>query len=164
MSPGAGSISAGTMAVSFIVFAIPAGILASKFGRRRTIQIGLIGLTLLLLVGYVVIRSQITFIAVLALAGGFWALVNVNSLPLVYDHGDERRIGAYTGLYYFASQAAAVIGPTLAGVMVDALGVDLSVGYRWVWVFGAVFMGLALLTMTRVGEVKTGAQPAWKER
>lgn len=159
MSPGTGSISAGAMAVSFIVFAIPAGLLASKFGRRRTIQIGLVGLTLLLVGGYFIIRSQITFIAVLVLAGGFWALVNVNSLPLVYDHGDERRIGAYTGLYYFASQAAAVIGPTLAGVMVDALGSDLSSGYRWVWVFGAVFMGFALLTMTQVGEKAKTPEP-----
>jgi MFS family permease len=49
-------------------------------------------------------------------------MVNVNSLPLVYDHGDERKIGAYTGLYYFASQTAAVLGPVMGGILVDVLG------------------------------------------
>lgn len=68
---------------------------------RQIIRIGLTGLTLLLLVAYFLVQGAVTFIIVLVLAGLFWACVNVNSLPLVYDHGDERRIGAYTGLYYF---------------------------------------------------------------
>jgi MFS family permease len=72
--------------------------------------------------------------------------VNVNSLPLVYDYGDERRIGAYTGLYYFSSQLAAVLGPTLGGVVVDVLGDQ----YRWLFLFGALFMALAWLGMTQV--------------
>jgi MFS family permease len=83
---------------------------------------------------------------VLLVAGVFWAFVNVNSLPLVYDHGDERHIGAFTGLYYFSSQAAAVLGPTLGGVVVDTLGDQ----YRWLFLFSAFFMGLALLAMRRV--------------
>jgi MFS family permease len=148
MKPGTASIYAGAITVSFIVFALPAGILAGKLGRRRTILIGLIGLSFLLLVGYFVIRNPISFVVVLALAGALWAMVNVNSLPLVYDYGDERKIGAYTGLYYFSSQAASVFGPTLCGAMVEALGNQ----YRWIWVFGTIFMALACLTMTRVKE------------
>jgi maltose/moltooligosaccharide transporter len=41
-------------------------------------------------------------------AGVFWAMVNLNSLPLVYDYGDERKIGAYTDLYELVSQYAMV--------------------------------------------------------
>jgi maltose/moltooligosaccharide transporter len=89
------------------------------------------------------------------LAGLLWAMVNVNSLPLVYDHGDERRIGAYTGLYYFSSQLAAVLGPTLGGVAVDILGDQ----YRWLWLFSAVFMALAWLAMTGVKSRKLVARP-----
>jgi MFS family permease len=85
-------------------------------------------------------------VIVLVVAGAFWAMVNVNSLPLVYDHGDERKIGAYTGLYYFASQTAAILGPTLGGALVDALGDQ----YRWIWLYSMVFMALAWLVMTRV--------------
>jgi MFS family permease len=132
--------------ISFILFALPSGLIAARIGRRDTILIGLLGLTLLLPLGFIFVREAITFIAALALAGLFWALVNVNSLPLVYDYGDESKIGAYTGLYYFASQCAAVLGPTLGGVLVDMLGDQ----YRWLWLFSAVFMALALWTMTHV--------------
>src|SRR5690606_14616270 len=106
----------------------------------------LTGLTILLAVGYFVVQGAVTFIVVLVLAGLFWACVNVNSLPLVYDHGDERRIGAYTGLYYFSSQSAAVLGPTLGGIVVDSLGSN----YRWLFLFSALFMGFAWLVMQRV--------------
>ena len=85
-------------------------------------------------------------------------MVNVNSLPLVYDHGDERRIGAFTGLYYFSSQLATVLGPTLGGLLVDALGSE----YRWLWLFSFLFMSLALVTMlvVRRGEKRNALSPA----
>ncbi len=150
---GTAAIYAGLVTVSFIIFAVPAGYLGTRFGRGRTIQIGLIGLTLLILIGFFVIRDSITLIAVIVPVGGFWALVNVNSLPLVYDHGDERRIGAYTGLYYFSSQLAAVLGPTLGGIVVDTFGDQ----YRWLWLFSFVFMAFAILTMLKVKRGKAQA-------
>jgi len=153
MKAGTASIYAGLVTISFILFAIPAGFLGTKFGRGTTIRIGLVGLVLLTLGGFVFIRGTLAFAVVLILAGAFWALVNVNSLPLVYDHGDERRIGAYTGLYYFSSQLAAVLGPTLGGVLVDVLGNE----YRWLWLFSFAFMALAWLAMlgVRRGEATT---------
>ncbi len=146
ISPGTASIYAGAITISLILFAVPAGIWGTKYGRRQIIRIGLTGLTLLLLVAYFLVQGAVTFIIVLVLAGLFWACVNVNSLPLVYDHGDERRIGAYTGLYYFSSQSAAVLGPTLGGIVVDSLGNN----YRWLFLFSALFMGFAWLVMQRV--------------
>jgi maltose/moltooligosaccharide transporter len=143
---GTASIYAGTVTISFIAFSVPAGFLGTRFGRGPIIRIGLIGLTLLTLGGFFFIQNAISFVIVLILAGAFWAMVNVNSLPLVYDHGDERQIGAYTGLYYFSSQLAAVLGPTLGGVMVDVLGDQ----YRWLWLFSTVFMALAWLAMLGV--------------
>jgi len=143
MKPGTASIYSASMTISFIAMALPAGLLAGRLGRKRTIQIGLVGLAVIAFSGYFIVQNPISFVAVLVLAGGFWALVNVNSLPLVYDHGDENKIGAYTGLYYFSSQTAAVLGPTMAGVLVDALGDQ----YRWVWLFSTVFMILAFSSM-----------------
>jgi Na+/melibiose symporter-like transporter len=143
---GTAAIYAGLVTVSFIVFAVPAGYLGTRYGRGRIILIGLVGLTIITLTGFFVIRDSITLIAVIVPVGGFWALVNVNSLPLVYDYGDERRIGAYTGLYYFSSQLAAVLGPTLGGIVVDTFGDQ----YRWLWLFSFVFMSFAILTMLKV--------------
>jgi Na+/melibiose symporter-like transporter len=150
---GTAAIYAGLVTVSFIVFAVPAGYLGTRYGRGRIILIGLVGLTIITLTGFFVIRDSITLIAVIVPVGGFWALVNVNSLPLVYDYGDERRIGAYTGLYYFSSQLAAVLGPTLGGIVVDTFGDQ----YRWLWLFSFVFMSFAILTMLKVkrGEAQT---------
>ncbi|HJW89844.1 MAG TPA: MFS transporter [Anaerolineales bacterium] len=148
ISPGLASIYAASVTVSFILFSLPAGLLASRFGRRNTIQIGLVGLTTVLLGGFLFIQGTVTFLLVLVVAGALWALVNVNSLPLVYDYGDERKVGAYTGLYYFASQSAAILGPSLGGVLVDVMGDQ----YRWIWLFSTVFMGLAVVVMSRVRE------------
>lgn len=150
MSPGNASIYSGAVTISFLLFAVPAGYIGTKYGRRAVIMVGLAGLTLLFLAGYFIIQSPATFALVLVLAGFFWACINVNSLPLVYDYGDERKIGAYTGLYYFSSQLAAVLGPTLGGFMVQWLGSE----YRWLFLFSTLFMGLAWVTMGRVGRGK----------
>ncbi|MFQ5398804.1 MAG: MFS transporter [Anaerolineae bacterium] len=131
---------------AFILFAIPAGNLGSRLGRRRTILIGLTGLAVLFPAGYFLVQGTATFVIVLVLAGILWACVNVNSLPLVYDYGNERRIGAFTGLYYFSSQSAAVLGPTLGGVLVDILNNQ----FRVLFLFSALFMTLALIAITRV--------------
>lgn len=146
IEPGSASIYAAMVTVSFIAFSVPSGLIADRIGRKRTIQIGLTGLTLLFIAGYFIIQNVASFLVVLFVVGFFWALVNVNSLPLVYDNGDERKIGAYTGLYYLSSQLAAVLGPTLGGVMVDVLGDQ----YRWLFIFSTVFMALAWIVMTRV--------------
>lgn len=149
IAAGQASIYAGAVTVTFILFAVPAGLIGTRYGRRPTILVGLAGLTLIFLLSYFVISGAVTFVIVLVLTGLFWACVNVNSLPMVYDYGDERKIGAYTGLYYFSSQAAAVLGPTLGGVVVDVLNDE----YRWLFLFSAFFMALAWVVMSRVRKV-----------
>ena len=146
ISPGIASIYAGSVTIAFILSTVPAGLLGTRLGRRQTILLGLAGLTPMLALGAVIIQGAATLVVMLAIFGVFWALITVNALPLVYDHGDERHIGAYTGLYYFSSQSAAVLGPTLGGVMVDLLGDQ----YRWLFLFSTFFMALALAAMTRV--------------
>lgn len=150
IEPGMASIYASVMTVSFIIFAVPSGLLAQRIGRRRTIMLGIGGMITTFLLGYFIIQNAITLIIILLFGGFFWALINVNSLPLVYDYGDEKRIGAYTGLYYFASQSASVLGPTLGGVLVDAINNQ----YRVLFIFGTVFMILAFLAMRGVVDKK----------
>lgn len=141
--------------VAFILFAIPAGNFGSKYGRRSVILVGLTGLVLLFPTGFFVIQNTVTFVIVLILAGTFWAMVNVNSLPLVYDYGDEGKIGAFTGLYYFSSQSAAILGPTLGGILVDIAGNQ----HRWLFLFSTLFMALAWLAMTQVRKKTAVASP-----
>lgn len=146
------SILTSALALTFVIFAIPSGLLATRFGRRRVILVGIGGLVLMFLYGMVV-QSEGMLIPLLILAGVFWALINVNSLPMVYDVGGDQRIGAFTGLYYLASNIAAVAGPQVVGFLIDASGEN----YRTMWLFGAVFMVLAGVLMFRVREAETKA-------
>jgi len=146
------------LALMFVIFAVPSGLLATRIGRKRVILVGIGGLTLLFLYGLVV-NSQFMLITLLVPAGFFWALINVNSLPMVYDVGGDHRIGAFTGLYYFASNIAAVAGPQAVGFIITFTGNN----YRSMFIFSAVFMLLAGIIMAQVKESKPYApvdQPA----
>ncbi len=146
IEPGIASIVSAVANLSFLAFCIPSGFIATKIGRRKTIIYGLIGLIPLFLFSYFFANGLIAFIVILVFVGFFWAWINVNSLPLVYDLGDEGRIGAFTGLYYFFSQTAAVLGPTLGGLLVEKINYN----YRVLFFFGAFFMICALLCMLKV--------------
>jgi MFS family permease len=152
ISVGSGTQMLTAFAAALIVFSIPSGLIATRVGRKPTIVTGLIGMLLGLIIGTFV-RSPTLLLVVLALMGGFWALVNINSLPMVYDLSGQKSIGAYTGLYYFASSAAAITGPILAGQLIDLTG-PTSIG-----IFSAVFMAGAIVCMLLV-KPKAAARPA----
>lgn len=130
---------------AFILCAVPSGILATRFGRKRIILLGIAGLVGMLLYGYFV-QSLPMMMGFLIPAGMFWALINVNSLPALYDTAPTLRAGIITGLYYFASNLSAVLGPQLAGILVDLTGDN----YRNVFLYGAFFMALAGACMSQV--------------
>lgn len=137
---GRGTQMLTAFAATFILFAIPSGLIATRFGRRPTILAGIAGMFLGLVAGYL-LRQPMVLLGLLALMGFFWSLININSLPMVYDLGARERIGAYTGLYYFSSSAAAIAGPILAGQLIDLTS------HASVWAFSAVFMALAGVCM-----------------
>jgi MFS family permease len=146
MTPGEATIITALFAAAFILFAVPSGFISSRFGRKRMIVIGLVGMILLFSFGYFLIQTPFSLGLVLLLTGISWACVNVNSLPLVFDYGDEGQSGAYTGLYYVAAQAAAISGPVLSGAVVELLDNN----YRWLWAVSAVYVLLAWLAMQGV--------------
>lgn len=148
---GSGAQMLTAFAATLILFAIPSGFIATRFGRRRTILVGLAGMLIGLIVGFTV-RSSGMLLGLLAAMGAFWALVNINSLPMVYDIGGDTKIGVFTGLYYFASSAAAIAGPILAGGLIDATN------YAFLWLFSAVFMALALVVMLFLREARPAAR------
>ena len=119
------------LALMFVLFAVPSGYIAARFGRRRTILTGIALLGLLMALIRVLppalLISGPLLPVLLALAGIGWALININSLPMVVDIAPQNELATYTGLYYFASTSAAVLGPFIAGFLIDALGKDYGV-------------------------------------
>ena len=90
---------------------------------------------------------------ILVVAGFGWAMINVNSLPMVVDMTDDEHIGTYTGLYYFFSQVAATLGPVVFGWTIQIANND----YRLMMMIAPLFFLLAFFMMFGVkkGEAKT---------
>ncbi len=82
--------------LTFVLFAIPSGIIATSIGRRKTILTGISGLILIFAV--LIFMKDMLIIRILLFIGGiFWAMININSYPMVVEKAGEN-IGAYTGL------------------------------------------------------------------
>ena len=131
-----------------IVAYLPAGMVASKIGRKKTILAGVIMLTAafgaasFLRAGSSVMVMNILF----ALAGIGWATINVNSFPMVVEMCSGGDVGKYTGFYYTASMSAQIITPVLSGFFMDLDGVGMTVLFP----YAAIFAGLAFVTMSLV--------------
>jgi MFS-type transporter involved in bile tolerance (Atg22 family) len=122
-----GAFLLGFIALGFLVSSIPAGFIGAQLRRRRMSLelLAIIALILALMYLPSVLSTAVLVTAIQAvfLAIGFsWALVNVNSLPTVVDMTSREKLGTFTGLYYFASQTAAITGPPLAGFFIDVAG------------------------------------------
>ena len=156
VSPGMAPTLFGIAGVAFILFAIPAGYIGERIGRKRTIMLGLVIFAVLLVIGYFISSPAIVG-AILGFGGLGWALININSLPMVVDTTDDARLmGTYTGLYYFASQTASSIAPALTGGLIKLFGGD----YRMIFITGTLFFGIALLCMLFVTRGEAHRQKA----
>ena len=152
LTPGEAGQIFSVALIAFIVFAIPAGYIGTRLGRKWTIVAGLALFTGILIV-INLLQNLAVITVLLAIGGASWALVNINSLPMIVDTStDERMLGTYTGMYYIASQFAAILGPAITGLAVDLSGGD----FRMIFVVVPAFFGLAILSMlfVRRGESK----------
>ena len=141
-----------------IVSYIPIGQLASRIGRKRTIQGGVVLLAACFSTGYVLTTQSDTINAVMfivfALVGLAWAAINVNSLPMVVEMCKGSDIGKFTGYYYTFSMAAQVITPILSGWLLK------NVGYETLFPYAAFFVACSFVTMLFVkhGDSKVEAK------
>jgi maltose/moltooligosaccharide transporter len=138
-----GALILGFFSVTFMATAIGSGYIGSRLGRRRTIRVGLLVLLVVLTVS--LFLKGFWPLVIAFVVGGFgWALVNVNSLPMVVDMTTLEKVGGYTGLYYLFSQAANIIAPPFAGVLID------SFGYAALMVFSVALFAAAAVVVSFV--------------
>lgn len=158
------ALPAAAVGIAQAAFAIPAGYVAHKIGRRKTIRISLIVVTSLLVLGGFLaspaaasIPTQIRFFCFLGMMfvyGIFWIAIITNSFPMLWQMATYGSMGIYTGLYYTFSQAAAIVSPTITGGLIDL------VGYSGIFVFAAVCMLVAFYFMSRVTKGEPAEKPA----
>ena len=126
--------------------------------RSNVILFGVLLLTACFGSGYVYTLFNNTFhpalYALFALVGVAWASINVNSLPMVVEMCKGSDVGKFTGYYYTASMAAQTITPIVAGWLLK------HVSYSVLFLYSAIFVGLAFFTMLMVrhGDVKVEAK------
>jgi MFS family permease len=105
-----------------------------------------------------VLGSLLVISLFLMVAGAAWALININSLPMVVDMTDAAHLGTYTGLYYMFSTLAAIAGPWVNGGIIDLAGNN----YNLTMMLAPVFfvMALILVSGVRRGEAATAPSAA----
>ena len=143
ISASASALSFTFISLSFLIFAVPAGIVGTKLGKGKTIKIGIIGLITCFIIAYFLKDINIIRI-VFVIAGINWALININSYPFVTDMAPKGETGAYTGFYYFFSSAAAILSPPMLGGIID------MIGYRYMFGFATIFFILAYISISQV--------------
>ena len=139
-----------------IVAYLPAGMVASKIGRKKTILAGIVMLTVAFGTAAFMRASSPAWLMYImfALAGIAWATINVNSFPMVVEMCSGSDVGKYTGFYYTASMAAQTLTPMVSGYPMDQQGMTILFPYA------AIFVGLAFVTMSLVkhGDAKVEAK------
>jgi len=150
----------GHIGLFFVIFAFPAGLLGSRIGRRVTISIGIVLMGLLILALFILspdllspiltklpVLGNVRVISLFLMPAGIaWALININSLPMVVDMTTAARLGTFTGLYYLFSTLSAIVGPNFNGLLVQVSGER----YNVIMLFSPIFLLVALVLMLGV--------------
>jgi Na+/melibiose symporter-like transporter len=150
----------GQLSFIFVLMALPSGYIGARIGRRITIMTGLAFMIVVILVIYRLPISTLTTVLtklpilgvvpviglLLMVAGAAWALININSLPMVVDMTDAAHLGTYTGLYYLFSTLAAIAGPNVNGWMIELSGRN----YNATMMIAPLFMMVAFIMMAGV--------------
>lgn len=123
ISGGQATMMLAGFSLAFLLFAVPAGRIGHKFGRKRTILIGLIGF-IIIFVLIIAKPSQMLLQFLLIIAGFFWAFININSLPMVLEFATLSSIGTFTGYYYMFSFSASIVSPIFYGFLQDIFQTD----------------------------------------
>lgn len=133
-------VATGAAIISFI----PIGIISSKIGRKKTIIIGIVTMSLSYLSGFFFLKYSPIINVVFAFTGFGWAAINVNSYPMVVEMSKSGDIGKYTGLYYTFSMAAQIFTPVFSGFLLE------NISYRTLFPYSVTFSLLSLCTMLMV--------------
>ena len=177
INAGDGATLLSVFPLFFVLFAIPSGFIAARIGRRVAISMGLLLVSIILelfyllpagtllapisplpLVGIPLVEGgprMLTMAGVMLIFGGIgWAFVNINSLPMVVELTTAARLGTFTGLYYLFATLSAIIGPNVNGWAIQLSGNN----YNVIMLIAPFFMLTALVLMlgVRRGEAISG--------
>lgn len=158
VSVGQTSLAMGAAAVAMIVFAVPAGVLAARLGRKRVVRGSLLALAFVFVViffhepatraaGLSAAARLYSFLFLMFLFGAFWIAIVANSFPMLWQMATYANMGIYTAAYYVAKESSSIVSPPITGLSSDLFGI------RSIFLIAAAFMLAAFVVM---GFVKRG--------
>ena len=95
--------------------------IATKFGRKKAVMIGLSVMAFCFLVMSFFRSAGMHLIPFFVIIGFGYACVIVNTFPIIWEMSQGSDIGKYTGYYYTASMAAQIVTPMVAGFLMEEL-------------------------------------------
>ena len=129
--------------VAAIAAFVPLGFLSGKLGRKRTVLLGVLLMTVCYAIAIAIREQTPVMYLIFGLVGIGWAAINVNSFPMVVEMSRGSDVGKYTGFYYTFSMAAQITTPLLSGLLIDNLGL----GYNVLFPYAVLFSALSFVTM-----------------
>lgn len=107
--------------VCSIISYIPSGMIATKFGRKKAVMLGLSVMTFCFIIMSFMRSAGLHLIPFFMIIGFGYACVIVNTFPIIWEMSQGSDIGKYTGYYYTASMSAQIITPMVAGFLMEKL-------------------------------------------
>ena len=119
--------------VAAILSYVPIGNLAGRIGRKKTILVGIVLMSICYFAAIFVGQYHGLVNVAFAVIGIGWAAINVNSYPMIVEMSKGSDIGKFTGTYYTFSMAAQILTPILSGFLLE------NVSYRTLFPYAFVF-------------------------
>jgi MFS family permease len=106
---------------SFVLFALPAGLLATKLGLKRTTIFG-VALLAACFCCIPFINAYSTLLIFMVLAGAGYGTILAVSYPFFLSLVPQGNTAGFVGLYMACQNGTLLVGPVIAGFMIDRFG------------------------------------------
>jgi MFS family permease len=138
--------------LAYVVAAYPVALVAERFGRLRTMAVGMTVFAAAMVAGSVV-RTPAATVVVFCVAAVGAATFLINAAVVLWNLAPSTRVlGTYTGLYAVAWYLGGFGGPALVGGVVDLTG------WGGMLLDIAVLAVLAVLVVVRLGRLQRRAE------
>ncbi|MFN8533319.1 MAG: MFS transporter [Dehalococcoidia bacterium] len=148
-NPGEAQLLPALLLLSTTIFAIPAGLLGTRFGKRRVLATGYLVLSLAALAA-LVITTREEGAVVFLVAGIGNAASMVLTIPLLADLVPRHHMGAATGILAACTSLSAPLSSVVSGSLAEAIGP------RAIFLLMTVMTLLALTLLPAVRPPKDG--------
>lgn len=151
----AASLLLAVMMIVALISAVPAALLANRFGRKRIMMIGSV-ICAVVCISLLIFSNMTATMIGIGIFGMGWILVNISQSPMMVDHSpSEKYLGTYMSMIFITSTIAMIIGPIFGGWIVQLFNNN----YNSIWPVMALFFIISTFTLIPVtlGEAKKTA-------